>query len=122
MLHLLNLLAAIALLVWGTHIVRTGMMRLLGENLGQVLERSFSHRLSAVGAGIAVTGLVQSSTATCLMLASFAVDTTLWLRLTILIYAVAFVEQIAMVGLYGAVSPDTRTILALRGVRPHGPP
>ena len=24
MLHLLNLLAAIALLVWGTHIVRTG--------------------------------------------------------------------------------------------------
>ena len=27
MLHLLNLLAAIALLVWGTHIVRTGMLR-----------------------------------------------------------------------------------------------
>ncbi len=72
MIHLLNLLAAIALLVWGTHIVRTGMMRLLGENLRTVLARSFSHRGNAVLAGIGVTGLVQSSMATCLMLASFA--------------------------------------------------
>ena len=29
MLHLLNLLAGVALLVWGTHIVRTGILRLL---------------------------------------------------------------------------------------------
>src|SRR6478735_825466 len=33
MLALLNLLAAIALLVWGTHIVRTGMLRVFGKNL-----------------------------------------------------------------------------------------
>ena len=37
MLPLLNLLAAIALLVWGTHIVRTGMLRVFGENLRRVL-------------------------------------------------------------------------------------
>jgi len=72
MLHLLNLLAAIALLVWGTHIVRTGMLRLFGENLRLVLARSFSNRGSALLAGMGVTGLVQSSTATCLILASFA--------------------------------------------------
>lgn len=72
MIHLLNLLAAIALLVWGTYIVRTGMMRLLGERLRSVLSSSFNHRLGALGAGAAVTGLVQSSMATCLMLASFA--------------------------------------------------
>jgi phosphate:Na+ symporter len=71
-IHLLNLLAAIALLVWGTSIVRTGMMRLLGENLRQVLARSFSNRGNSVLAGIGVTSLVQSSMATCLMLASFA--------------------------------------------------
>jgi phosphate:Na+ symporter len=71
-IHLLNLLAAIALLVWGTSIVRTGMMRLLGENLRLVLARSFSNRGNSVLAGIGVTGLVQSSMATCLMLASFA--------------------------------------------------
>jgi len=71
-IHLLNLLAAIALLVWGTHIVRTGMLRVLGENLRGVLQRSFSHRASALLAGLGVTSLVQSSTATCLILASFA--------------------------------------------------
>jgi phosphate:Na+ symporter len=72
MLHLLNLLAAIALLVWGTHIVRTGMLRVFGESLRSVLGRSFSNRGSAMLAGLGVTSLVQSSTATCLILASFA--------------------------------------------------
>jgi phosphate:Na+ symporter len=71
MLHLLNLLAAIALLVWGTHIVRTGMLRVFGENLRGVLARSFSNRARAVLAGLGVTSLVQSSTATCLIVASF---------------------------------------------------
>ena len=72
MLHLLNLLAAIALLVWGTHIVRTGMLRVFGENLRRVLAESFSNRFKAALAGLGVTGLVQSSTATCLIVTSFA--------------------------------------------------
>ena len=72
MLHLLNLLAAIALLVWGTHIVRTGVLRVLGENLRRVLSRSFSNRFRSVLAGLGVTSVVQSSTATCLIVASFA--------------------------------------------------
>jgi len=71
MLHLLNLLAAIALLVWGTHIVRTGMLRVLGENLRRVLAMSFSNRLRGLVAGLGVTSIVQSSTATCLIVASF---------------------------------------------------
>ena len=71
MLHLLNLLAAIALLVWGTHIVRTGMLRVFGENLRSVLAKSFHKRLNALAAGLGVTSLVQSSTATCLIVASF---------------------------------------------------
>ena len=71
MLHLLNLLAAIALLVWGTHIVRTGVLRVFGESLRNVLARSFSNRARALAAGLAVTSVVQSSTATCLIVASF---------------------------------------------------
>jgi phosphate:Na+ symporter len=70
-IHLLNLLAAIALLVWGTHIVRTGMLRVLGENLRHVLSRSVDNRFTAALAGLGVTSLVQSSTATCLIVASF---------------------------------------------------
>ncbi len=71
MLPLLNLLAAIALLVWGTHIVRTGMLRVFGENLRRVLATSFANRFRAVISGLGVTSLVQSSTATCLIVASF---------------------------------------------------
>ena len=71
MLALLNLLAAIALLVWGTHIVRTGMLRVFGENLRRVLAISFTNRFRAVVAGLGVTSIVQSSTATCLIVASF---------------------------------------------------
>jgi len=71
LIHLLNLLAAIALLVWGTHIVRTGMLRVFGENLRHVLARSVRNRFAAALAGLGVTSLVQSSTATCLIAASF---------------------------------------------------
>jgi len=71
MIHLLNLLAAIALLVWGTNIVRTGMIRIFGENLRKVLASSLSNRAKAVFAGLAVTCLVQSSTATAVIISSF---------------------------------------------------
>lgn len=68
---LLNLLAAIALLVWGTHIVRNGVLRVFGANLRQVLHRSTRRRSSAFLAGVGVTGLLQSSTATALLVSSF---------------------------------------------------
>ena len=68
---LLNLFSAVALLVWGTHIVRTGVLRVFGANLRQILRRSVGRRSSAVLAGIGVTGLLQSSTATALLVSSF---------------------------------------------------
>ena len=69
---LLNLLAGVSLLVWGTHIVRTAILRMYGGNLRRVLRRSVSKRSSAFFAGLGVTGLIQSSTATALIVASFA--------------------------------------------------
>lgn len=71
MKHLLNLLAAIALLVWGTHLVRTGILRVFGANLRHVLSRSISNRYTAAISGVGVTALVQSSTATALIVSSF---------------------------------------------------
>ena len=43
MKHLLNLLAAIALLVWGSHMVRTGVLRVFGANLRNLFARSMSN-------------------------------------------------------------------------------
>ena len=71
MKHLLNLLAAVALLVWGTHLVRTGILRVFGANLRELLARSMGNRFTAALSGIGVTALVQSSTATALMTSSF---------------------------------------------------
>jgi len=71
MKHLLNLLAAIALLVWGTQLVRTGVLRVLGANLRKILVHSMRNRFTAALSGIGVTALVQSSTATSLMTSSF---------------------------------------------------
>jgi len=69
---LLNLLAGVALLVWGTYIVRTSILRLYGGDLRRILRQSASNRFAAFAAGLAVTALIQSSNATALMIASFA--------------------------------------------------
>ena len=68
---LLNLMASVALLVWGTHIVRTGILRVFGANLRRFLAMSVSTRPSAFLSGLAVTALVQSSSATALIASSF---------------------------------------------------
>ena len=69
--HLLNLLAAIALLVWGTQIVRTGILRVFGERLQRVIALGVGSRPAALATGVGVTALVQSSTATCLIVSPF---------------------------------------------------
>jgi phosphate:Na+ symporter len=69
---LLNLLAGVALLVWGTHIVRTGILSIWGGDLRRFLRESVANRYAAFGAGLGITALIQSSNATALMVASFA--------------------------------------------------
>ena len=68
---LLSILSGVALLVWGTHIVRSGVLRIFGGNLRKVLADSVSNRLHAFLAGLGVTALVQSSSATALIASSF---------------------------------------------------
>ncbi|KNH29354.1 membrane protein [Pseudomonas syringae] len=71
MLTLLNLLSAVTLLIWGTHIVRTGILRVYGSNLRHVIAHNMSRRWLAFVAGIMVTAMVQSSNATAMLVTSF---------------------------------------------------
>lgn len=71
MLTLLDLLSAVALLIWGTHIVRTGILRVYGSQLRQVISQNMSKRPLAFIAGILVTAVVQSSNATAMLVTSF---------------------------------------------------
>ncbi|AGW88755.1 MULTISPECIES: Na/Pi cotransporter family protein [Cupriavidus] len=68
---LLHLLSGVALLVWGTNIVKVGILRVYGANLRHVLSTSVSNRFTAFAAGLGVTGLVQSSNATAVIVSSF---------------------------------------------------
>ncbi len=71
-LTLVNLAGSVALLLWGVHMVQTGIQRALGPELRRVLGRMLGNRGRAFLAGLGVTAVLQSSTATGLMLASFA--------------------------------------------------
>jgi len=70
-LRILTLVGHVVLLLWGMHMVRSGIERAFGSNLRRVLGRALRNRLVAVGAGAGVTMLLQSSTATAMMVTSF---------------------------------------------------
>ena len=69
---LLDLMGGVALLLWGLHMVRTGILRAFGSDLRRILQKALGNRFSAFAAGLALTAILQSSTATGLMTASFA--------------------------------------------------
>ncbi len=68
---LIEIAGYVALLLWGLHMVQTGMVRGFGGELRQVLRAALGDRIRAFGSGLAITALLQSSTATALMLAGF---------------------------------------------------
>jgi len=68
---LLDLLGGVALLLWGLHMVHSGIVRAFGSDLRRILWTALRNRVLAFVAGIIVTALLQSSTATGLMTASF---------------------------------------------------
>ena len=71
-LVLLDLMGGVALLLWGLHMVRSGIMRAFGSELRRLLNTALRNRVLALLAGISVTAILQSSTATGLLMTSFA--------------------------------------------------
>ena len=71
-LTLLNLAGSVALLLWAVHMVQSGVQRAFGARLRSFLSSALRSRLKAFLAGVGVTAVVQSSTATGLMVTGFA--------------------------------------------------
>ncbi|HVV95299.1 MAG TPA: Na/Pi cotransporter family protein [Hyphomicrobiales bacterium] len=69
---LVDLAGSVALLLWGVRMVQTGIQRAFGARLRGFLARALENRLKAFLAGLGVTALLQSSTATGLMVTGFA--------------------------------------------------
>ena len=71
-LTLLQLAGSVALLLWGVHMVQTGVQRTFGARLRGLLGTALRNRFAAFLAGLGVTAILQSSTATGLMVTGFA--------------------------------------------------
>jgi phosphate:Na+ symporter len=71
-LTLIDLAGSIALLLWGVHMVQSGIQRAFGPNLRRVLGAALGSRVKAFLAGLGITAVLQSSTATGLMVTGFA--------------------------------------------------
>lgn len=69
---LIELIGGAALLLWATRMVRTGILRAFGSRLRQVLARATGSSLRAAAAGMGSAAVLQSSTATALLLVGFA--------------------------------------------------
>ena len=69
---ILNVVGSVALLLWGVRMVRTGLTRAFGATLRRAIAACSRNRFTAFAGGLGLTGLLQSSTATALLLASFA--------------------------------------------------
>ncbi|MDE2241007.1 MAG: Na/Pi cotransporter family protein [Bradyrhizobium sp.] len=73
-LVLLDLMGGVALLLWGLHMVHSGILRAFGPDLRSLLAKALKNRFAAFAAGIGLTALLQSSTATALIASSFTAD------------------------------------------------
>jgi len=73
-LVLLDLMGGVALLLWGLHMVHSGILRAFGPDLRLLLAKALHNRLTAFAAGVGLTALLQSSTATALITSSFTAE------------------------------------------------
>ncbi len=67
----LNLFGGVLLLLYGIRLVNDGLQNAAGPRIRTLLRSLTSNRLAAVGGGAFITGLIQSSSATSVMLVGF---------------------------------------------------
>jgi phosphate:Na+ symporter len=60
---IVELIGYIILLLWGMHMVQSGVVCAFGSDLRRVIGRTLRNRFVAAGVGLVVTALLQSSTA-----------------------------------------------------------
>jgi phosphate:Na+ symporter len=71
---LLDLMGGVALLLWGLHMVQSGILRAFGPDLRRFLAGALKNRFVALAAGFGLTAVLQSSTATALITSSFTAE------------------------------------------------
>ncbi len=68
---IMEIVGALGLFLYGMKVMSDGIQKAAGDRLQGVLNRLTSHRVAAVLTGFAITAIVQSSSATTVMVVSF---------------------------------------------------
>ena len=67
----LNLLGGLALFLYGMQMMSSGLEAAAGNRMKQILERLTANRFLGVAVGAAITAVIQSSSATTVMVVGF---------------------------------------------------
>ncbi|MBN2441264.1 MAG: Na/Pi cotransporter family protein [Spirochaetales bacterium] len=70
-LQLLNILGSLAMFLYGMKIMSDGIQKVAGERLHKILDYMTKNRFTAVLTGLIITSIIQSSSATTVMIVSF---------------------------------------------------
>jgi phosphate:Na+ symporter len=68
---LLNLVGGVALLLWGSHMVQAAILKGFGDRIRGVISRAAGRPLRAAATGMAAATLLQSATATAVLVTAF---------------------------------------------------
>src|SRR2546423_7022901 len=109
-------LGSVALLLWGVRMVRTGMTRAFGSQLRRAISTYARTRIGAFLAGVGITGILQSSTATAMLLASFAARGLIALPLALAVILGADVGSAVVAQLFSLDIKWLWTVLVALGV------
>ncbi|HEY0182003.1 MAG TPA: Na/Pi cotransporter family protein [Rhodopila sp.] len=107
---------SVALLLWGVHMVQSGVQRAFGAGLRAFLAGALRNRIKAFLAGIGVTAVLQSSTATGLMVTGFAAGGLVDLVPALAVMLGANVGTTLIVQLLSFNVAEAAPILVLAGV------
>ena len=113
---LINLAGSIALLLWGTHMISSALLRGFGTPLRQWLGHNLNNRWMALLSGIGITGVLQSSTAVSLMATSFTAAGTLGLAPALAVMLGANIGSTLVVQLLSADVSMLTPIVLLAGL------
>ncbi len=70
-MQLLTLLGALGMFLYGMNLMSTGLQKAAGERLRHILAAMTSNRVKSVATGLTITSIIQSSSATTVMVVGF---------------------------------------------------
>ena len=69
--NILSLFGGLALFLYGMHMMSEGLEEVAGDKMKQILEKLTTNRFLGIGMGALITALIQSSSATTVMVVDF---------------------------------------------------